>query len=229
MTTNFGHRIEHYSIEIDTSHIRPAQNTRVENDWWVTLATAGMVNAAIQVYDNDFQQVRTIMQAPNADPISIAYFNKTVWASDTSNFSLTGYDRSGETVNTALPHDLNDRLAAAMTERDEYNSLSNIGHWLFIGVLGFGIIGAFIIEKKKTIDTLTGRIDDEDTNSYTNTIDSEELTAQVISIVQSTCSTPQQRLLIAVLRLHRVRWFGRGQLFFLYSHVIALFLLPLPC
>jgi len=127
----------------------PSHFTRVGDDWWVNNMQSGMDQGGLYVFDSDWQYLRRVELAQEADPISILGVGATVWVSDWNNDVVRRFSTTGEPLADLESDGLETVLALSREERRKYAMLSYSGIGVFVAILLGLLVRGFAVSMNK--------------------------------------------------------------------------------
>ena len=154
-TKTFGEQISSHRTILEGEHRWPAQLVSTGDLWWVVITDNAMSHGRINVYDNGWQKKFSPELPQNADPMGIVLFNDEVWLADWTKFQIYRFNPDGSPLANFSNLEFDNAFSRWRQDTHYYQSIANYALATFIILLVLGIIAAFRLEKRETLNFLS--------------------------------------------------------------------------
>lgn len=145
----FGGAVASHSLALEDQHRWPTALLRVKDQWWVLVANHRLAEARIQIYDDQWQKMKTVNLPEEADPVSMVMRDDEVLAADLNGRELWRISSSGNVLGTWSESPLRPYLQSLRTEERRWRHFADVALSLFFGLLPFGFFLAWLIDGKR--------------------------------------------------------------------------------
>lgn len=142
---------ESFAAELEGEYRWPHQIAYDGEGWWVNIADNGMANGRIVHFSRSGERGISIDLPGTADPLGLAYWQRSLWVADFAEPVLERYAPDGSALPAAISPTLDQVSAQSRSDYAYYQSLGYVGLAGFLLVMSGGFAAAWRLEKQQTI------------------------------------------------------------------------------